>query len=541
MSEWWRGAVIYQIYPRSFQDSDGDGVGDLPGITRRLPYVAGLGVDAVWISPFFKSPMRDFGYDVEDYRQVDPLFGSLEDADEMIAQAHRLGLKVIFDMVLSHTSERHAWFQESRRSRANAKADWYVWADAKPDGGPPNNWLSMFGGIAWTWEPRREQYYLHNFLPSQPDLNLHSLDVQDALLAECQFWLDRGVDGFRLDAVNFLTHDPALRDNPPRPAGTPPTDGVKANNPYNRQLHLYDKSQPETLDFLQRLRRLAGLYPDTLLLGELADDDSLARINEYAGPGGPLHSGYSFALLNDRLDLALVRSSVEAFSDERHQGWPAWAFSNHDVARVATRWGGRDAPADFAQALLLLLVCLRGTVFVYQGEELGLSEVDVAYEDIVDPYGLAFYPDFKGRDGARTPMPWSDADPQAGFTEARPWLPIPNDHLLNCVAAQQADPGSTLSYLRRLLRWRKQQPALVRGRITFVEVRARQICFLREADQADGTRQRILVAVNLGGEAAELSPEVGRLEPVADLALGGHAKGGRLSLPPHCGLICRVT
>jgi alpha-glucosidase len=535
VNEWWRGAVLYQIYPRSFQDSNHDGVGDLPGIIQRLPYVARLGVDAIWISPFFRSPMQDFGYDIEDYRAVDPLFGTLDDFDQLVRAAHRLGLRVLVDMVLSHTSARHAWFEESRRSRDNARSDWYVWADARPDGMPPNNWLSMFGGVAWDWEPRREQYYLHNFLPSQPDLNLHNRAVQDALLAECQFWLDRGADGFRLDACNFLTHDPQLRDNPPRPPGHPPTDGVKANNPYNFQLHRYDKSQPQTIEFLRRLRALAEKYQDIALVAEVADDDSIARIGEYAGPGGPLHTGYSFALLGDQLDLQVLRDNLEAFSNEERQGWPAWAFSNHDVARVVTRWGGPQAPAAFARALLFLLLSLRGTVFLYQGEELGLHEVDVPYERIVDPYGLTFYPDFKGRDGCRTPMPWSDTDPKAQFTVGEPWLPISNDHIAACVAAQEADPGSVLAFARRMIGWRKSRPAMIRGRIQFQYVGDRQISFLRRTDG-----ETLLIAANLDDVAATLPRPAGTLEPLSEVSLDAAINEEAIGLGPYATLAARL-
>ncbi|WP_340118531.1 alpha-glucosidase family protein [Pelagibius sp. 7325] len=535
-NDWWRGAVFYQIYPRSFQDTNHDGIGDLPGITQRMAYVARLGVDAIWVSPFFKSPMRDFGYDVEDYRQVDPLFGTLADFDELVQAAHRQGLKVLVDMVLSHTSDRHAWFEESRRSRDNAHADWYVWADARSDGMPPNNWLSMFGGVAWSWEPRREQYYLHNFLPSQPDLNLHNPEVQDAMLAECQFWLDRGVDGFRLDACNFLTHDRQLRDNPPRPPGHPPTDAVKPGNPYNFQLHVHDKSQPQTVDFLRRLRELAEKYSDIVLLAEIADDDSIARIAEYAGPGGPLHTGYSFALLGDTLDLHVLRQNLEAFMDEERQGWPAWAFSNHDVARVITRWGGQQAPAAFARALLFLLLSLRGTVFLYQGEELGLSEVDVPYSGIVDPYGLTFYPEFKGRDGCRTPMPWSDTDPLAHFTDVEPWLPIPNDHIAHCVAAQEADSDSVLHFTRRMVALRKARPALRRGRIEFQYVSERQVSFLRRSDA-----ETLLIAVNLAEENVTLPWQGGALTPLDDVCVGAEVAEGAITLGPYGALAAQVT
>jgi len=503
VKDWWRGAVIYQVYPRSFQDGNGDGVGDLAGLLRRLPYVAALGVDAVWISPFFKSPMEDFGYDVEDYREVDPLFGTIEDVDRLIEAAHGLGLRVVVDMVLSHTSHRHRWFQESRRSRDNPRADWYVWADARADGTPPNNWLSMFGGSAWTWEPRREQYYLHNFLAAQPDLNLHVEAVQDALLEECRFWLERGVDGFRLDACNFLTHDRQLRDNPPRPADAPPTDGVKPSNPYNRQLHIHDKSQPETVDFLRRLRALADSYGEVLLVAEIAADDSLRVAEEYAGPGGPLHTAYSFALLGPSLDTRFLVDVFEAFHNGRRHGWPAWAFSNHDVCRVLTRWGGRDAPAALAKALIALLVSLRGTIFLYQGEELGLPEADVPFEQIRDPYGLAFFPDFAGRDGCRTPMPWDDSDRHAGFSAVDAWLPIPNEHLFRSVGAQEVDPGSVLTFTRTLLAWRRTRPAMLRGDIRILAAEPALVVLTRALDG-----ETILVAVELaGGERRVVLPE----------------------------------
>jgi len=269
-ADWWRGAVIYQIYPRSFQDSNGDGIGDLAGIVRRLPHVASLGVDAIWISPFFKSPMRDFGYDISDYRDVDPMFGTLEDFDALIAEAHRLGLKVMIDLVLSHTALEHAWFLESRVNRTNPKADWFVWADPKPDGTPPNNWLSMFGGSAWQWDSPRRQYYLHNFLAEQPDLNFHNPAVQDATLDNVKFWLDRGVDGLRLDAINFCFHDAQLRDNPPKPAHLRVGRGFSADNPYAYQYHHYNNTRPETLVFMEQLRALMDRHPGSAALGEFS-------------------------------------------------------------------------------------------------------------------------------------------------------------------------------------------------------------------------------------------------------------------------------
>jgi len=338
MSEapWWRGSVIYQIYPRSFLDTDGNGVGDLPGILQRLDYVASLGVDAIWISPFFTSPMADFGYDIADYRAVDPLFGTLEDFDRVVAKAHALGLKVVIDQVLSHTSNEHAWFKESRSSRENAKADWYVWADAKPDGSPPNNWLSIFGGVAWKWEPRRGQYYLHNFLSSQPDLNFHNPDVQQAALDNVEFWLQRGVDGLRLDAINFCFHDRALRDNPAKPPELRVGRGFSPDNPYAFQYHWYNNTQPENLAFLERLRGLLDRYPGTVALGEISSEDSLATMAEYTA-GRRLHMGYSFELLTRDCSAAYIRATVERLETAMTEGWPCWSISNHDVERVLSR------------------------------------------------------------------------------------------------------------------------------------------------------------------------------------------------------------
>ncbi|HWI24199.1 MAG TPA: alpha-amylase family glycosyl hydrolase, partial [Lysobacter sp.] len=297
-NRWWRGAVIYQIYPRSYLDTNGDGVGDLPGIIERLDHVASLGVDAIWVSPFFKSPMADFGYDIADYREVDPLFGTLEDVDRLLAKAHALGLKVMIDQVLSHTSVEHDWFKASRESRDGDKTDWYVWADAKPDGTPPNNWLSIFGGVAWQWEPRRGQYFLHNFLASQPDLNFHNPAVRAAQLDNVKFWLDRGVDGLRLDAINFCFHDPQLRDNPPKPAELRTGRGFSPDNPYAFQYHWHNNTQPENLAFLEALRALMDRYPDVAALGEISSEDSLATMAEYVGDAR-LHMGYSFELLTD--------------------------------------------------------------------------------------------------------------------------------------------------------------------------------------------------------------------------------------------------
>ncbi|MFT4179559.1 MAG: alpha-glucosidase family protein [Thermomonas sp.] len=496
LQSWWRGAVIYQIYPRSFLDTNGDGVGDLPGIIARLDYIASLGVDAIWVSPFFKSPMADFGYDIADFRDVDPMFGTLADFDALLEKAHALGLKVMIDQVLSHCSDQHAWFIESRQSRDNPKADWFVWVDAKPDGTPPNNWLSIFGGMAWKWEPRRGQYYLHNFLSSQPQLNFHNPDVRAAQLDGLKFWLDRGVDGFRLDSVNFPYHDAQLRDNPPKPPELRTGRGFSPDNPYAFQYHYFNNTQPENIGLLEELRALMDRYPDVGALGEISSEDSLATTAEYCNERR-LHMGYSFELLVDDSSPAYIRGTVEALEAKMTEGWPCWAISNHDVQRAITRWGGADAGDALAKQLVALVCSLRGSVCLYQGEELGLPEADVPFEALQDPYGKTFWPNFKGRDGCRTPMPWNDGD-NAGFSSGTPWLPVPASHRARNVAAQENNAASVLNAARAFLHWRKTQPALVHGSIRFLDAPEQVLAFVREHED-----QRVLVAFNLSGETVE--------------------------------------
>ncbi|SOU00613.1 Glycosidase [Xanthomonas arboricola pv. fragariae] len=530
---WWRGAVIYQIYPRSFLDSNGDGVGDLPGIIAKLDYIAGLGADAIWISPFFKSPMADFGYDIADYRAVDPLFGTLDDFDRLLDKAHGLGLKVMIDQVLSHTSIAHAWFQESRQDRTNAKADWYVWADPREDGTPPNNWLSLFGGVAWQWEPRREQYYLHNFLVDQPDLNFHSAEVQQTTLDNVRFWLDRGVDGFRLDAINFCFHDAQLRDNPAKPADKRVGRGFSADNPYAYQYHYFNNTQPENLAFLERLRGLLDLYPNAVSLGEISSEDSLATTAEYTAHGR-LHMGYSFELLVQDYSAAYIRETVSRLEATMLEGWPCWAISNHDVVRAVTRWGGADASPAFARMVVAMLCSLRGSICLYQGEELGLGEADVAFEDLRDPYGITFWPTFKGRDGCRTPMPWTDA-PSAGFSSGKPWLPMAEEHRAAAVSVQQDDPLSVLSAVRQFLAWRKGKPALREGAITFYDTAEPVLMFRREH-----AGQVMLLAFNLSADVAELGMPAGTWKQVNVPGVErGAIEHDRLLLAGHA-VVCAI-
>jgi alpha-glucosidase len=528
---WWRGGVIYQIYPRSFQDSNGDGIGDLPGITRRLDYVAKLGVDAVWLSPFFRSPMKDFGYDISDYRDVDPMFGTLDDFRALVGRAHELKLKVMIDQVYSHTADAHPWFVESRASRANAKADWYVWADAKDDGTPPNNWLSIFGGSAWQWDTGRGQYYLHNFLTSQPDLNFHCPAVQDAVLDCVKFWLELGVDGLRLDVVNFYFHDRQLRDNPARgrPDGSDPA--VPVSNPYAWQWHRHDKSQPENLAFLQRLRALVDEYPNTTMVGEIGDDDGLARVAEYTSAGADgqprLHMAYCFDLLGPPHDAPFVHGVLARFAAVAGSGWPCWAITNHDIPRVATRWGGAHPPAGLLRAAALLQMSLRGSPCIYQGDELGLPEADVAFEDLQDPYGIAMWPAFKGRDGCRTPLPWDSTRPDLGFAgvaapRAKPWLPPAESHRALAVDRQEADPGALLHLYRRLLAWRRGQRALVDGEQHLLPVDAQVLAFVRER-----AGERLLCAFNLSDAAAVYAVPAAWGAPGA--LADSPARGGRVA------------
>ena len=489
---WWKGACVYQVYPRSFADSNHDGVGDLPGLTEHLSHIASLGVDAVWISPFFRSPMADFGYDVADYCDVDPVFGTLEDFDALVAKARPLGLKIIIDQVYSHTSDQHAWFQESRSSRINPKADWYVWADPKPDGAPPNNWQSVFAGPAWTWDARRRQYYLHNFLSAQPQLNLHNGEVQDAILSVMRFWLDHGVDGFRLDAVSFMMHDRALSDNPPRGQDA----GWAKTRPYDFQRHVHNQSQPEIVALLRRMRALADEYGERYLVAEIDREHADWEMKAYTQGDDLLQSAYGFNFLYaDALTPALVRQASAEWSDAPGEGWPSWTFSNHDAPRAVSRWlEGRDRKA-FAEMIVLLLACLRGNVFLYQGEELGLPQAHVPFERLQDPEAIANWPLTLGRDGARTPLPWRAGAVHNAFSDVEPWLPLDQQHGALSVSVQEADPASTLNWTRKVLALRSSHSALRTGTIEFLDTPPTLLAFIRGAGA-----EAVLCVFNLGHE-----------------------------------------
>jgi len=524
---WWEKGVVYQVYPRSFQDTDGDGVGDLPGITRRLEHLRWLGVDAVWISPFYPSPMTDFGYDVTDYCGVDPLFGSLADFDAMLAEAHRLGLRVILDLIPNHTSEEHPWFVRSRSSRDDAMRDWYVWRDPAPDGGPPNNWLSTFGGSAWQWDEATGQYYLHIFLREQPDLNWRNPAVEAAMHDVMRFWLDRGIDGFRVDAVQNLVKDAELRDNPENGEYR---EGV--DDPFDQLLRIYSADQPEVHDRIRAMRALVEEYgPDRVLIGEIYNTPD--RLMPYYGAGDETHFPYNFQLIRLPWDAAEIGRAVREYEAMLPPGaWPNWVLGNHDRHRVATRAGAAQA-----RVAAMLLLTLRGIPTIYYGDEIGMADVPIPPGRERDPWGINLPGQDLGRDPERTPMQWSAA-PAAGFTSGEPWLPIADDFATVNVERQRDDPSSILTLHRRLLALRRAEPALHGG--SFREVAAAGTVLAYERREGD---DRFLIALNLGAEPASLEmPESGGgtvvISTHADAE--GTAVEGTLALRGDEGVVVRM-
>lgn len=530
--EWWKGAVIYQVYPRSFADADNDGIGDIPGITDKLDYIASLGVDAIWLSPFFKSPMKDYGYDVSDYRDVDPMFGTMDDFKKMMAKAHSLGLKIIIDMVLSHSSDQHPWFAESRSSRTNPKADWYVWADPKPDGGPPNNWLAHFGGSSWTYEVRRGQYYLHNFLAEQPDLNLYKPEVRAALFDMMRFWLDMGVDGFRLDAIGCFFHSPKLEDNPVNPNPVPSFSNFDFPTPHNMQDHKNDFLIEPGVQFCREIRSLLDEYEGRMAVAEVGGEDCITRAPRYTAGPDLLHTSYNFGLLGGtRASAAHIARVIGEFLAQPGGAWPSWALTNHDVVRVASRWFADKSPyahdPRFSKMLMAMLCSLQGAVFIYEGEELGLPESCLTFDQIQDPWGKYLYPQWQGRDGCRTPMPWANKK-NGGFSKTAPWLPVPEEHCKMAVGVQEKDKGSTLNFTRRFLKWRKENPALVTGKIEFIDLHDDGLLgFKRVQDD-----EEILCLFNLS-DREHIVPLRGTGIPFDSGDQTGKAEGSVITLPPY--------
>jgi alpha-glucosidase len=526
---WWQRGIVYQVYPRSFQDSDGDGIGDLAGITARLDHLRWLGVDAVWISPIYPSPMADFGYDVADHADVDPIFGTLADFDRLVEAAHARGLRVILDFVPNHTSHLHPWFRESRGSRTSPKRDWYLWRDPAPGGGPPNNWLSNFGGPAWTLDRVTGQYYYHAFLPEQPDLNWRNPEVVEAMLDVLRFWLDRGVDGFRVDVIWHLIKHPDLPDEPPNPDWTPD------ERPYDALLHVHSTDQPEVHGVIGRMRELFDRYSERVLIGEIyLPVERLVRYYGHEDPG--VHLPFNFQLILAPWDARHIAAMIDEY--EGHlppEGWPNWVLGNHDQHRIASRVGRPQA-----RVAAMLLLTLRGTPTLYYGDEIGMTDVPIPPDRVCDPFERNVPGKGLGRDPERTPMQWS-ASPGAGFTTGRPWLPIADDHTVVNVESQRADPRSILSLYRRLIDLRRGEPALEVGRFEPVAADGDVLAYARRGRRGESA---FLVALNLGGRPHRLAlpgdAGAGRIVLTTALDREGDRVRGEVRLREDEGVIIRL-
>jgi alpha-glucosidase len=492
---WWQTAVIYQVYPRSFQDSDGDGVGDICGIIQRLPHFVELGIDAIWLSPVFPSPMADFGYDISDYTGVHPLFGTMADLDRLIADAHALGIRLILDLVPNHTSVEHPWFVESRASRTNAKRDWYIWKDARPDGGFPNNWLSVFGGPGWEHDAATDQFYYHTFLSAQPDLNWRNPEVRSAIYDAMRFWFSRGIDGFRVDAVWYVIKDEDFRDNPANPSYTP------ASPPDLALLPLYTADRPEMEDVIAEMRRVSDEFPDRLLIGELYLP--IERLVAYYGRDlTGVHLPFNFTLLTATWGAEPLANLIrEYYAALPAGGWPNWVLGNHDRPRVATRVGPEQA-----RVAAMLLLTLHGTPTIYCGEEIGMEQAQIPPDRVRDPVELNVPGFAMGRDGCRTPMQW-DGGEHAGFSTGNPWLPIGDDYKERNVDHQRVDPTSLFWFYRTLIALRGRCPALVQGTLHSVRTESGVLIFVRQYQE-----ERLLIALNLTPTAATVRVELGHAE-----------------------------
>ena len=503
---WWESAVFYQIYPRSFKDSNNDGIGDLAGVIEKLDHLndgkgGGLGIDAIWFSPFFPSPQADFGYDVSDYCNIDSDYGTLEDFDQLVEESHRRGIKIVLDLVLNHSSDQHKWFQESRKNCTNSKVDWYVWADPKPDGSPPNNWLAVFGGAAWTFEPQRGQYYLHNFLPEQPDLNWYNPEVREALADVVRFWMKRGADGFRLDTANYYAYDRQLRDNPKRPENSELMEDGQEANPLSQYITKYSKDRPENLEFIHFLRKIFE-ENGVVSIGEIGSAEGLESTlklgTDYVKNGKGLHLAYTFSMLNKNMDAEYLEHVLRVTEESIEDGWPCWSLSNHDCMRMISRFdcfGERDG---FQQMMLLLLLSLRGTPIIYYGEEVDMQEYEIKKDELRDPQGIRFWPDIKGRDGCRLPFPWDSKLTNQGFNSGtKPWLPAANKLSLD---QAKADSGSTFHVLQEMLQIRKKFPALQNG--SYRKILLDGDCFVFERKTEDET---MLIAANFSTEEQSIN------------------------------------
>lgn len=524
---WWESGIIYQIYPRSFQDSNGDGVGDLKGIISRLDYLTWLGVDAIWISPVYPSPMKDFGYDIADYKGIDPLFGTMEDFDELLRQSHDKGLKVIMDLVPNHTSDQHPWFLASRSSRDNPKRDWYMWHDPLPNGDPPNNWLGVFGGTGWEWDEKTQQYYYHSFLKEQPDLNWRNREVKDAMLEVMRFWLNKGVDGFRIDVLWYLIKDEQLRNNPVNPDYQP-------NMPTCDQLlPVYSTDQPEVYEILQEFRQVVDSYDERLIIGEVYLP--LHRLVTYYGPSNNgAHLPFNFMLISLPWQAREIGSAIDQYESALpSQGWPNWVLGNHDRPRIVSRVGFRQA-----KVAAIMLLTLRGTPTIYYGDEIGMVDMPIPIDEIRDPQGLNMPGKNLSRDPARTPMQW-DNSPNAGFTSGKPWLPIERRYARQNVMVQQNYPFSMLSLYKRLVDLRRKEPSLNTGKYIPLSSDVQLIAYMREAEG----HPAFLIVLNLThgpGYFSSNLPLKGRIEIATSPELEGIAIGNVINIGGDEGLLIRL-
>lgn len=533
-ADWWKTAVFYQIYPRSFYDSNNDGIGDLKGITQKLDYLndgngGGLGIDAIWLSPFFPSPMKDFGYDVSDYCEIDPMFGVMADFEELVHEAHTRDIKIVIDLVLNHTSDQHPWFQESRKDRTNPKADWFVWHDPKPDGSVPNNWVSVFGGPGWTYDENRKQYYYHAFLKEQPDLNWYNPEVQAAVKDVIHFWAKKGVDGFRLDTANFYAHDLEFRDNPKQPEGSVPLE-MREGVEYDKYITCFSKDRPENFEFLKFIRQsLEEISPHLTTVGEIGGiqqiDELIDLSCRYVQGNERLHMVYNFCLLG-ALTTSKIIEVLQKTEAKREDGHMSWSLGNHDCPRVITRTQGNSINPGFHQTLILMLLSIKGTPILYYGDEVDLPDYDIQKDEVRDPVGIHYWPQYKGRDGCRTPFPWDMDQPNQGFNQGtKPWLPTKSPVDLK---QQFSDPLGTLSVIKEMIRIRKSSPALQFGSFQILFRNDHGFLFERKTET-----QTVQVACNVSNSEMSIDLDSDQWTPMTINAFNnnGTLSGTVLTLP----------
>lgn len=508
---WWQKEIVYQIYPRSYKDNDGDGIGDLPGIIEKLDYIKELGVKVVWISPIYPSPMADFGYDVSDYTGIHPMFGTMEDFDRLLSEIHKRGLKLILDFVPNHSSDQHKWFQESKKSKDNPKRDWYLWKDPGPDGGPPNNWLSAFGGSGWEYDETTNQYYYHAFLKEQPDLNWRNPEVQEAMLDTMRFWLDKGVDGFRVDVIWHLIKDDQFRDNPPNP------DYTEDKSPYDRHLQAYTTDQPEIHDIVAMMRDVMEEYEERLLIGEIyLPIEKL--VTYYGEEGGGAHLPFNFQLVVLPWDAREIEGAINKYEGSLPpDGWPNWVLGNHDNSRIATRVGN-----DQARIAAILLLTLRGTPTIYYGDEIGMQDVPISKEQVQDPHEKNIPGKGLGRDPERTPMQWDDSI-NAGFTTGDPWLPLMENYEEVNVKKEKDEEHSMLNFYRRLIGLRQNEAALQIGNHEPVYTEGNLLSYMRSF-----SGKKFLIVLNLSEKEETFEPDIHRLEATVLLSTRPEREGEKI-------------